>query len=113
MFSGLVKIGTPSTERVRAYGVVGGGIAQRRTERAGTFGRDFAPVPTTTPFHETLTDYVWALTAGVDIVVELTDHLSFLGSADSINSGTPTSGRTVSSTVACRSRSFGMAEGCS
>lgn len=79
VFSGLVKIGTPSSERVRAMAVVGGGIAQRRTERTGTFGRDFAPVPTTTPFHDTLTDYVWALTAGVDIAIGLTDHVALLG----------------------------------
>jgi hypothetical protein len=79
VFSGLVKFGTPSSERVRAMAVVGGGIAQRRTERTGTFGRDFAPVPTTTPFQETLTDYVWAFTAGVDIAVGLTDHVALLG----------------------------------
>jgi hypothetical protein len=79
VFSGLVKVGTPSSERVRAMAVVGGGMAQRRTERTGTFGRDFAPVPTTTAFQETLTDYVWAFTAGVDIAVGLTDHVALLG----------------------------------
>jgi hypothetical protein len=79
VFSGLVKVGTPPSERVRAMAVIGGGIAQRRTERTGTFGRDFTPVPTTTPFHDTLTDYVWALTAGVDIAVGLTDHVALLG----------------------------------
>jgi hypothetical protein len=79
VFSGLMKIGTPSGERVRAMAVIGGGIAQRRTERTGTFGRDFTPVPTTTPFQETLTDYVWALTAGLDVAVGLTDHVALLG----------------------------------
>jgi len=79
VFSGLLKIGTPAGERVRAMAVVGGGIAQRRTERTGTFGRDFTLVAETTPFHDTLTDYVWALTVGVDIVVGLTDHVALLG----------------------------------
>ena len=79
VFSGLVKLGTPSSERVRAMAVVGGGIAQRRTERTGTFARDFTLVAETTPFHDTLTDYVWALTAGVDIAVGLSDHVALLG----------------------------------
>lgn len=79
VFSGLVKVGTPSSQRVRAVAVVGGGIAQRRTERTGTFARDFFPAPPTTPFQETLTDYVWAFTAGVDIAVGLTDHVALLG----------------------------------
>jgi len=79
VFSGLLKLGTPSSERVRAMAVVGGGLAQRRTERTGTFARDFTLVAETTPFHDTLTDYVWALTAGVDIAVGLSDHVALLG----------------------------------
>jgi hypothetical protein len=79
VFSGVVKVGTPSSERVRAMAVIGGGIAQRRTERTGTFGRDFTLVAETTPFHDTLTDYVWALTAGVDVAIGLTDHVALLG----------------------------------
>jgi hypothetical protein len=79
VFSGLVKVGTPSSERVRAMVVVGGGIAQRRTDRNGTFSTSFAVIDTTRPFHDTLTDYVWALTAGVDIAVGLTDHVALLG----------------------------------
>jgi hypothetical protein len=78
VFSGLVKVGTPPSERARAMAVIGGGIARRRTERTGTFGRDFTTLPTT-PFQDSLTDYVWALTAGVDVTVGLTDHVAFLG----------------------------------
>jgi hypothetical protein len=80
VFSGLVKVGTPSTEPVRISGVIGAGIAQRRTERTGTFGQGFSSdTPQTSPFQATLTDYVWALTAGVDLAIGLSDHVALLG----------------------------------
>jgi hypothetical protein len=79
VFSGLLKIGTPSSERVRATAAAGGGIAQRHTERTGTFGTGFFPNVTTSAFHDTLTDYVWAFTAGVDVSVGLSDHVGLLG----------------------------------
>jgi opacity protein-like surface antigen len=76
VFSGVVKVGSPSGDRVRAHGVIGGGIVQRRTDRTGTFATGSSA--TTTPFHETLSDGVWALTTGVDIAVGITDHVAFL-----------------------------------
>jgi hypothetical protein len=78
VFSAVVKVGTPAAERVRARGVIGGGIAQRRTDRTGMFGTGFVPNTTTVPFHDTLTDYVLALTAGVDIAAGLTDRVAFI-----------------------------------
>src|SRR5438445_7756480 len=38
VFSGVLKLGTPPADRVRAAAVIGGGIAHRDTERNGTFG---------------------------------------------------------------------------
>lgn len=78
VFSGVAKFGSPSTDRVRADGVVGGGIAQRHTDRTGAFSTDFAVVPATRPFQDTLVDDVWAVTAGVDVSAGITDRVAFL-----------------------------------
>jgi len=78
VFSGVLKVGTPSNERVRAAAVIGGGLAQRHTDRNGTFNRSFLPL-TSTPVHETLSDVVLALTAGVDVAVGFTNHVALLG----------------------------------
>jgi hypothetical protein len=75
----LLKAGTPAGERVRAAAVVGGGIAQRRTHRVGTFSNEFSTSPITRPFEDTLTDYVWTLTAGADVAVGITDHVAAVG----------------------------------
>ena len=77
VFSGVLKVGTPLNQRVRAAAVIGGGIAQRHTERNGTFG-PFSPPFTSSPVHETLSDTVFALTGGVDVAVGLTDHVALL-----------------------------------
>lgn len=76
--SAVLKFGSPAGDRVRASVVGGGGFAQRHTDRSGTFGTDFAVTPITQPFEETVTDYVWALTAGVDVAAAITDHVAIL-----------------------------------
>jgi hypothetical protein len=80
ILAAVVKIGSPATERVRAAGAIGGGIAHRHTERRGTFQSTVAttPPPTESPVQEMLTDNVWALTTGLDVAVGLSDHLSFI-----------------------------------
>ena len=79
VFSAVVKIGAPLEQRVQASGVIGGGIAQRRTERDGTFVPFSPPFPTLAPFHASLSDYVLALAVGFDIAVGLTDHAALVG----------------------------------
>ena len=79
VFSAVVKIGAPLEQRVRASGVIGGGIAQRRTERDGTVVPFNPPFPTLSPFHASLSDYVLALAVGFDIAVGLTDHAALVG----------------------------------
>jgi hypothetical protein len=74
----VVKIGAPLDRRVRASGVIGGGIAQRRTEREGTFG-PFNPASPSSPFHASLSDYVLAFTVGIDVAVGLTNHAALVG----------------------------------
>ena len=77
VFSGVLKAGTPSNQRVRAAAVIGGGIAQRHTERNGTFGLNVSPF-TSSPVHETLSDVVFALTGGVDVAVGISEHVALL-----------------------------------
>jgi hypothetical protein len=82
VFSVVAKIGTSSAERVRAHAAIGGGITQRHTDRTGTFGRDFsASTPTSLPFSDTLIDYVWTMTAGVDLAIDVAPHVALLGVA--------------------------------
>ena len=78
VFSGVVKIGAPLDRRVRASGVIGGGIAQRHTERDGTFV-PFNPAVPSSPFQASLSDYVLAFTVGIDIAVGLTNHAALVG----------------------------------
>ena len=80
IFSAVVKVGAPWSQRVRASAVVGGGIAQRHTERHGTFQSSITttPPPKTPPVLEVLTDSSWALTAGVDVAVGFNDHVALL-----------------------------------
>jgi opacity protein-like surface antigen len=78
VFSAVLKFGSPASDRVRAAVVGGGGIAQRHTDRSGTFGTSFAVAPITRPFEETVTDYVWALTAGVDVAAAITGRVAIL-----------------------------------
>jgi len=77
VFSGVLKLGTPPGDRVRAAAVIGGGIAHRDTERNGTFGSSFPPI-VSTPVHEALSDWVPALTGGVDLAVGLNNHVAVL-----------------------------------
>jgi len=85
VFSAVLKFGSPAGDRVRVAAVGGGGIAQRHTDRSGTFATSFAITPITHPFEETVTDYVWALTAGVDVAATITDHVAILSPAGSIS----------------------------
>jgi hypothetical protein len=79
IFSAVVKVGAPWSQRVRASAVVGGGIAQRHTERRGMFQSSITTPPLKAPpVLEVLTDSVWTLTAGVDVAVALADHLNVL-----------------------------------
>jgi hypothetical protein len=78
MFSGVLKIGTAQGRRVRAWGVIGGGIAQRRTERNGTFA-PFSTSSPSSPFHDQLSDYVLAFTGGLDVTVDLAAHVALVG----------------------------------
>jgi opacity protein-like surface antigen len=78
VFSGVLKIGTAQDQRVRASAVVGGGIAQRRTERNGTF-LPFLPSSRSSAVHEQLSDYVLAFTGGFDVAVGLSAHVALVG----------------------------------
>jgi hypothetical protein len=79
VFSLVAKIGTSAAERARAHAVIGGGIAQRHTDRRGTFGTGFGSATTSSPFSDTLVDYVWTMTAGVDLAIDIAPHLAVLG----------------------------------
>lgn len=78
--SATLKIGTPFDAPVRLAFVVGGGVAERRTVRAGAFNPDVGLRPSTL-FAETLTDWVPALTVGADLSASLTRHAGLLGTA--------------------------------
>ena len=78
VFSGVVKIGTLLDQQVRASAVIGGGIAQRHTERDGTFVSSNPMVPSS-PFHESLSDSVLAFTVGIDVAVGVTNHAAIVG----------------------------------
>jgi hypothetical protein len=77
VFSGVLKVGTPSTGRVHAAAAIGGGFAQRHTERNGTFRKDFPPF-TSSPVQETDANVVLAFTVGVDVAVGITEHVALL-----------------------------------
>jgi len=78
-FSGVLKAGTRSDQRVRAAAIIGGGIAQRHTERTVTFQPFIPPPPKQPPTLEVLSDTVFALTTGADVVVGINDHVALLG----------------------------------
>ena len=77
IFTAVLKIGTPASERVRIAGAIGSGVAHRHTERRGTFQSSNTTTPQ--PVLEVLTDNVWALDTGLDLAVGLTDHLALIG----------------------------------
>ena len=78
VFSGVLKVGTPATARVRGAAVIGGGLAQRHTDRDGTSSASIPPF-TSGAVHETLSDVVWALTVGVDISAGIANHVALFG----------------------------------
>jgi hypothetical protein len=69
VFSLLAKIGTPDDRRVRVRAVIGGGVAQRHTERLGTLEpfNTMTPPLKHPPSLEVLSDSVPALTGGLDV----------------------------------------------
>jgi hypothetical protein len=80
VFSGTFKVGTPFDAPVRVAFVLGAGVAERHTARTGAFNPGFGLRPST-PFTETLTDWVPAFTVGADLGASLTRHVGLLGLA--------------------------------
>ena len=80
VFSGTVKVGTPFDAPAHLALALGGGVAQRHTSRTGAFGPEFGLRPST-PFNETLTDWVLALTVGADLSALLARHICVVGVA--------------------------------
>jgi hypothetical protein len=78
IYSGVLKFGSRSTDRVRASGVVGGGIAQRSTDRAGDFQPGGAFPSHGEAVHEVLSDTVFAVTGGLDVAAGLNEHVALL-----------------------------------
>jgi hypothetical protein len=78
IYSGVLKFGSRSSDRVRAAAVVGGGIAQRSTDRAGDFQPGGAFPSHGEAVHEVLSDTVFAVTGGVDVAAGLNEHVALL-----------------------------------
>jgi hypothetical protein len=76
VFSGTYKFGR-SFGRVRAAAVAGGGLAWRRTARAGTTQSVFPP-SSRQPFNDTVSDFVLAYSLGGDVSVRLTDRIGVI-----------------------------------
>ena len=75
VFSADVKVGTPFAGRVRTAGVLGFDVARRDTDRSGTVSGGLSP---TTPFNASLSDVVWATTAGLDVSVRVAPKVAIL-----------------------------------
>jgi len=77
VFSGTFKFGRSFGSRVHAAAVAGGGLAWRRTARAGTTQSIFPP-SSRQPFSDTVSDLVPAYSLGGDVGVRLTDRLGVI-----------------------------------
>ena len=80
ILSGTVKIGSPFAAPAHVAFVLGGGVAQRHTARTGAFNPEFG-LRVSTPFGETLNDWVPAITLGADLGVSLARRVALFGVA--------------------------------
>jgi hypothetical protein len=80
LLSGVVKYGLPLERRIHAAGVVGGGVAYRRTARSGTTAPLFPP-STRSEYSEVVSNYALAYEFGGDVDVRVTERIRVLGIA--------------------------------
>jgi hypothetical protein len=77
VFSGVVKLRTPPSNRFQVAASGGLGLARRETNRVGTFVHSTPPFAPT-PVVENLSDTVFAITGGLEVIIPIGSRLGIL-----------------------------------
>jgi hypothetical protein len=73
-----LKAGTPFASRVRTAAIGGVGVAVRHMSRVGTLGQGFGSRTTFSPYADSLTSLVPAVTGGFEVAARVSERVAIL-----------------------------------